>query len=126
MAALRRDPKLTLAIGDSLTYQGITLNTGNGPAREDHDRPGRAGAPGLRAWRIDRKAIIDVVFDGLFTPTVQANPPILAILSSPTLQPPARDVAKAKALLQQAGVPLPVQGRRWSRRTARICNRSTR
>ncbi len=56
---------------------------------------------------LDRPALIQVVYNGMFTPTVQANPP-----SSPyffkDLQPPARDVAKAKALLQQAGVTLPV------------------
>ena len=56
---------------------------------------------------IDRTALIQVVYNGMFTPTVQANPP-----SSPyyfqDLKPPARDVAKAKALLKQAGVPLPV------------------
>ena len=43
----------------------------------------------------------------MYTPTVQANPP-----SSPfyfqDLKPPGRDLEKAKALLQQAGVPLPV------------------
>ena len=103
---VRHDPKLKLAVGDSLSYQGITINTGNGPAANT-----TIGQNALvrQAFElaIDRKAIIDVVYDGLFTPTVQANVP-----SSPyyvaDIQPPARDVAKAKALLQQAGVPLPV------------------
>ncbi len=104
--AVKNDPKLTVAIGDSLMYQGVTINTGNGPAAKT-----TIGQDALvrQAFElaIDRKAIIDVVFDGLFTPTVQANAP-----SSPyyfaDIQPPARDVAKAKALLQQAGVSLPV------------------
>ncbi len=104
--AVRRDPKLKLMIGDALTYQGITINTGNGTAANT-----TIGQNVLvrRAFElaIDRKAIIDVVYDGLFTPTVQASPP-----SSPyyfaDIQPPARDVARAKALLQQAGVALPV------------------
>ena len=53
------------------------------------------------------RRIIQVVYNGMFTPVAQANPP-----GSPyyvqDLQPPARDPAKAKALLKQAGVPLPV------------------
>src|SRR5690242_14687035 len=56
---------------------------------------------------IDREALIQVVYAGMYTPTVQANPP-----SSPfffqDLKVPARDVAKAKVLLKQAGVPTPV------------------
>jgi peptide/nickel transport system substrate-binding protein len=104
--AVRKDPKLKVAIGDGLTYQGITINTGNGPAANTS-----LGQNALvrQAFELslDRQALIDVVYDGLFTPTVQASPP-----SSPyyfkDIQPPARDVEKAKALLKQAGVPLPV------------------
>ena len=98
---MRRDPKLTLAIGDGLTYQGITVNTGNSPAA---NTPLGQQVLVRQAFElaIDRKALIDVVYDGLYTPTVQANPP-----SSPyyfaDIQPPARDVEKAKALLKQAG-----------------------
>ena len=104
--AVRQDPKLTLAIGDSLSYQGITINTGNGPAAKTTIGQDAVVRQAFEL-AIDRKAIIDVVFDGLFTPTVQANAP-----SSPyyfaDIQPPARDPAKAKALLQQAGLTLPV------------------
>ena len=56
---------------------------------------------------IDRTAAMQVVFNGLFTPIAQAVPE-----SSPffikSIQPPARDVDKAKALLKQAGVQIPV------------------
>ena len=31
--AVQRDPKLKLAVDDSLAYEGITFNTGNGPTR---------------------------------------------------------------------------------------------
>ena len=104
--AVQRDPKLKLAIGDGLAYQGITINTGNGPAAKTS-----IGQDALvrHAFElaIDRKALIEVVYNGLFTPTVQASPP-----SSPyyfaDIQPPPRDVDEAKALLKQAGVPLPV------------------
>ena len=106
VAAVRADPKLKLAIGDSLAYQGITINTGNGPA--DKTSIGQdALVRHAFELSIDRKALIEVVYGGLFTPTAQANPP-----SSPyyvaDVQPPARDVAQARALLKQAGVPLPV------------------
>ena len=56
---VRRDPKLKVAIGDALTYQGITINTGNGPAANT-----TIGQSALvrQAFElaIDRKALIDV------------------------------------------------------------------
>jgi peptide/nickel transport system substrate-binding protein len=104
--AVERDPKLKTAIDDSLAYTGITINTGNGSAQET-----TLGKNALvrQAFElaIDRDALNQVVYSGMFTPTVQANPP-----SSPfyltDLKPPARDVAKARALLKQAGVTTPV------------------
>lgn len=102
VAAVRADKRLKLAIGDGLAYTGININLNNGPAAQT---PIGQNALIRQAFElaIDRKALIDVVYSGMFTPTVQANPP-----SSPyyfaALQPPARDIAKAKALLQQAGV----------------------
>ncbi len=104
--AVQRDPKLKTAIGDSLAYTGISVNTDNGPAQET-----TLGKNTLlrQAFELalDREALIQVVYSGMYTSTIQANPP-----SSPfhfqDLKPPARDVAKAKALLQQAGVKLPV------------------
>lgn len=106
VAAVQHDPNLKLAIGDSLAYEGITVNTDNGP-----DSRTVIGQNALvrRAFElaIDRTALIKVVYNGMFTPTAQANPP-----SSPyydaTIQPPPRDMAQARALLKQAGVKLPV------------------
>jgi peptide/nickel transport system substrate-binding protein len=104
--AVQKDARLKTAIGDSLAYTGITVNTDNGSARET-----TLGKNALvrQAFELalDREALIQVVYNGMYTPTVQANPP-----SSPfyfqDLKPPARDVAKAKALLKQAGVSVPV------------------
>ncbi len=105
-AAVRKNPKLRLVIGDELGYQGITVNTGNGP---------RANTPFGRDPRIrrafelaiDREAVIQVVYEGMYTPTRQAVPP-----TSPYhiagLKPEPRDVEKAKALLREAGVSLPL------------------
>ena len=106
VAAVQKDPRLKVAIDDSLAYNGITFNTGNGPAQNS---PIGQNALVRQAFELalDRQALNQVVYNGMFTPTVQANPP-----SSPyylqDLAPPPRDVAKAKALLRQAGVKLPV------------------
>ncbi len=103
--AVQKDPKLKTAIGDSLAYTGVTVNTGNGSAQET-----ALGKNALvrQAFElaIDREALIQVVYSGMYTPTVEANPPSSPFFSN--LKVPARDVAKAKALLQQAGVPIPV------------------
>ena len=104
--AIRKDPALRIAMTNSLAYTGITFNTGNGPAAKSV-----AGQNPLvrRAFElaIDKKALVDVVFNGAFSPTAQANPP-----SSPMyvkeIVSPTRDVARAQALLKQAGVALPV------------------
>ena len=104
--AVQKDPKLKTAIDDSLAYTGITINTDNGPAQNT-----TLGKNALvrQAFELglDRNALIQVVYNGMYAPTVQANP-----ASSPyyfqDLTPPARDPAKAKALLQQAGVQIPV------------------
>jgi peptide/nickel transport system substrate-binding protein len=106
MGTVERDPKLKLAVGDALGYTSINFNTGNGPAANTV-----AGQNALvrRAFElsIDRTALIQVVYNGLFVPTAQANPP-----SSPMfvndVEPPERDIAKAKDLLKRAGVSLPV------------------
>ena len=106
IAAVRSDPNLKLAIGDGLAYTGININLANGPAASTS-----IGQSALvrHAFElsIDRSAANQVVYDGLFTPTAQANAPTSPYYIE-SLQPPARDVDKAKALLKQAGVPLPV------------------
>jgi peptide/nickel transport system substrate-binding protein len=105
--AVQKDPRLKIAIDDSLAYTGITINTDNGPVQDT--TLGKAALV-RQAFELalDREALIQVVFAGMYTPTVQANPP-----SSPfffqDLKVPARDVAHAKTLLKQAGVPVPVQ-----------------
>jgi peptide/nickel transport system substrate-binding protein len=106
VAAVKRDPKLRIAIGGSLGYDGITFNTGNGPASNTIINQNKLVRHAFEL-SIDRGALMQVVFNNMHIPTAQANP-----ASSPyyvdTLKPPARDVAKAKALLAQAGVKLPV------------------
>ncbi|MDR3538883.1 MAG: ABC transporter substrate-binding protein [Acetobacteraceae bacterium] len=106
VAAVQHDPKLAVSVTDSLSYTGITINTGSGPAANT-----TLGQNALvrQAFELglDREALIQVVYNGMYAATVQANP-----ASSPyffaDIQPPARDPAKALALLKQAGVATPV------------------
>ena len=106
VATVRKDARLKLAIGDGLAYTGINFNLANGAAANTSAGQNRLVRAAFEA-ALDRTAINQVVYDGLYTPTVQANPP-----SSPffvkTLTPPDRDLIQARRLLKEAGVPLPV------------------
>jgi peptide/nickel transport system substrate-binding protein len=100
--AIESEPKFGTAAIASLGYQGITINTANGAHA--------AGPLGRDAkirqafdLALDRDAINEVVNEGLFVPDNQFVPP-----NSPyhdaALALPKRDIAKAKALLAEAGV----------------------
>lgn len=107
VAAVKADPKLRMVISDGLGYLGITINTNHGPRANTPFGQNKLVRQAFEL-SLDRAAIIQVVFNGLYTPTAQAvtkSSPFYV----PSIQPPARDVAKAKALLQQAGVKPPVQ-----------------
>jgi peptide/nickel transport system substrate-binding protein len=103
---LKNDPKLKVSIYNGLGYQGITNNLAFGPKA---NQPYGQSALVRKAFElaIDRKALIHVVYNDLYTPTAQAIPPASPMYAS-DIVPPERDIAKAKALLQQAGVKLPV------------------
>jgi peptide/nickel transport system substrate-binding protein len=103
--AVQANPKLRIVTSDALGYHGITNNTDNGPrANGPYGKDPRV----RKAFElsIDRTALLQVVYDGMFPATAQA-----VSASSPyyieSVQPPARDVAKAKALLKEAGVSIP-------------------
>ena len=106
VAAVQADPKLKVAIGDGLGYTGINFNVNNGPAAQTVIGQNKLVRQAFDA-ALDRQAIIDVVFNGMFTPTIQANTPSSPFYA-PQFAPPPRDLARAKALLKQAGVTLPV------------------
>jgi peptide/nickel transport system substrate-binding protein len=107
VAAVKADPKLRLVVSDALGYAGITNNVDNGP-RSDTPYGKKALVRQALDAAIDRAALVQVVFSGMYAPSVQ---PVSQ--SSPfydeALPPPGRDLAKAKALLKQAGVTLPVK-----------------
>jgi len=106
-AAVKADPKLRLVVSDALGYTGLTNNLANG-ARADNPYGKNALVRQALSLAIDRQALLNVVYNGMYAPGVQAVP-----ASSPFYDPdvkvPARDVEKAKQLLQQAGVALPVK-----------------
>jgi peptide/nickel transport system substrate-binding protein len=107
VAAVKANPKLRLVVSDGLRYSGITNNLNNGVRS---NTPYGENALVRQAFdaAIDRAALVKVVFNDMNTPTVQA-----VSKSSPfydtALPPPPRDLAKAKALLKQAGVSVPVK-----------------
>src|SRR5262249_42233162 len=103
---VKKDPKLRIMTTQSLAYTGITINVGNGAAANSVLGQNKLVRQAFEA-SIDRDALVQVVFNGMHKPTAQANP-----ASSPyffeDIAPPPRDLAKAKALLAQAGVKTPV------------------
>ncbi len=105
--AVKRNPKLRLAISDYLGYQGVTWNLANGPRSQT---PAGQDSRVRRAFELalDRDALVQVVYNGLYTPNAQAVP-ASSPFYAPGFAPVTRDVAAARALLKEAGVTLPVQ-----------------
>jgi peptide/nickel transport system substrate-binding protein len=104
--SVRDNPKLKLSKAVQLGYQGITMNLANGPKA---DNPLAKDARVRRAFEasLDRDVINQVVFNGEFVPGNQWVSP-----QHPYYQQafpiPKRDIAKAKALLKEAGVTGPI------------------
>lgn len=105
--AVKRARNLRLSVVDELGYQGITINIGNGARAQT---PLGQDARVRRAFElaIDRATINQVVYEGMFSPTVQAVPPA-SPFHVPNLTVPTRNVDRAKALLREAGVQTPVK-----------------
>jgi peptide/nickel transport system substrate-binding protein len=102
---VRADPRLNLSSALELGYMGLTINIGN-----DRNKGGLSQSEKVRQaldLSIDRDAVNQVVFNGEFTPGNQWVSP-----EHPYYQKafpiPKRDVAKARALLKEAGLPLPI------------------
>lgn len=103
---VRDNPKLKLSKATSLGYLGLTINLANG----DKANTPLAKDPRVRRaleLSIDREALNQVVFNGEFVPGNQWVSP-----QNPYYQQafpvPKRDVAKAKALMKEAGVTGPL------------------
>lgn len=104
--SIRTDDRLQLFEVANIGYQGIMINVGNGPRAE---KP-LGSNPLVRqalSLAIDREALNQVVFEGLYVPGNQWAAPGSTWYDE-RFPVPARDVEKAKQLLAEAGVELPV------------------
>ncbi|MFE9188127.1 ABC transporter substrate-binding protein [Micromonospora sp. NPDC007208] len=113
VASLRQDTAVSVLQSQSLGYQGLTINVGNvdgvGTAAKPINRPLAQNAKVRQAFEhaIDRKALVDAVFNGLHAAACSPISPA-STFSSPEAQTcPAHDPAKAKQLLAEAGVQTP-------------------
>src|SRR5436190_7226551 len=103
--AVQADSRLKLSTAIELGYQGVTLNIGNDKAKGPLSQSAKVRQ--ALDLSIDREAINQVVFNGEFKPGNQwVNPDHPYYQKSFPIRP--RDVAKAKALLKEAGVTPPV------------------
>jgi peptide/nickel transport system substrate-binding protein len=101
-----KDPRLKLSAVNGIGYSGITINVANG---ERSKTPLGQDARVRHALElsIDREALNQVVFNGEYQPGNQWVPPTNSYYDKE--RPiPARDIAKAKALLAAAAAPNPV------------------
>ena len=102
---VRADSKLKLSTALELGYQGITLNVGKDKAKGPLSQSAKVRQ--ALDLSIDREALNQVVFNGEFKPGNQwVNPDHPYYQKAYPVR--GRDVAKAKALLKEAGVTPPV------------------
>lgn len=103
---VKSDARLKLASALELGYQGMTINVANG----DKAKNPLGQNPKVRqalSYAIDREALTQVVFNGEFVPGNQWISPENPYYQK-SIPVPKRDVAKAKALLKEAGVSGPI------------------
>jgi peptide/nickel transport system substrate-binding protein len=102
---VRADSRLKVATAIELGYQGITLNVGKDKAKGPLSQSAKMRQ--ALEWSIDREAINQVVFNGEFKPGNQwVNPDHPYYQTAFPVH--GRDIARAKALLKEAGVTPPV------------------
>ena len=101
---VKSDSRLVLSTAPELGYLGLTINTNNDKSKGALTNVKVRQALDLS---IDREALNQVAFNGEFTPGNQwVSPSHPYYQQSSPIRP--RDVEKAKALLKEAGVSLPV------------------
>jgi peptide/nickel transport system substrate-binding protein len=104
VASIKKDSKLSMSRITELGYQGITINTrkGDGSNPLAQDRRVREAFE----LSLDRAGIVQVAMDGEAIPGNQWVPPTNQFYAK-NVPMPKRDVARAKALLKEAGIPNP-------------------
>ena len=101
-AKVEQDPKLRLQGVTSLGYEAIDVNLAHGSAADNPLAQDARVRAALEA-AIDRQALNQVVMDGRFVPDNQAELPTSRYFR-PDAPVPGRDIAKARALLKEAGL----------------------
>jgi peptide/nickel transport system substrate-binding protein len=106
MAALRKDKRFKTAAITEIGYQGITINIGKSDRAKQNPLGKDARVREAFELSLDREGIVQVVMDGEATPGNQWVAPTNRFYAN-NMPIPKRDVAKAKALLKEAGVSNP-------------------
>jgi peptide/nickel transport system substrate-binding protein len=101
------DRNLRVINTPGLGYQGLTLNLNNGEAANTPFGKDKRVRQAF-SIAIDRNVINQVVFENTHPATIQPFPPASPYFMK-ELAVPARDVAKARALLREAGVTAPLK-----------------
>ena len=110
---LKADSNLSVLASPSLGYQGVTFNVGNADGVGTKPKPGNepfAKDKRVRQafdYAIDRQQLVKTVFNGLFDPACGPISPASTFSSEAAQACRPHDPAKAKQLLQQAGVQVP-------------------
>ncbi|WP_314949557.1 ABC transporter substrate-binding protein [Bradyrhizobium cosmicum] len=102
---VRADSRLVLSTAPELGYYGLTVNIGNDKAKGPLGQSAKVRQ--ALDLSIDREALNQVVFNGEFTPGNQWVSPTHPYYQK-AFPVRGRDIAKAKALLKEAGVTSPV------------------
>ena len=104
---VQKDKKLKFGSITEIGYYGITINIGKSDKAKTSAIGSSQKIREAFELSLDRNGISQVVFDGLATPGNQWVAPNSPYYSK-SVPMPKRDVAKAKALLKEAGNPNPV------------------
>jgi len=106
VAKLATEPRFKISKITEVGYQGITINLGKSDKAQANPLGKDNRVREAFELSLDRQGIVQVAMDGEAVAGNQWVPPSSSFYtkSNPV---PKRDVAKAKALLQQAGIPNP-------------------
>ena len=107
IASIKGDKKLAISRITELGYQGITINTGKSDFAQNNPLGRDPRVREAFELSLDREGIVKVAMDGEAVPGNQWVPPSNSFYAK-NVPLPKRDVARAKALLKEAGVTNPV------------------
>ncbi|UVI36289.1 ABC transporter substrate-binding protein [Brevibacterium spongiae] len=109
--ALDAESGIGLLQSNSLGYQGLTVNMGFGDAKENYSGP-LGQNPEVRkalSMAIDRKALVNTVFNGWFSPACSGIAPDSPFATEASNGCVDYDPEGAKQILKDAGVELPLE-----------------